>query len=284
MLAPTRSPTFYELFTPKLHTVLRENYGWRDLKANITAGLTVAIVASAIHGDRRRVRCIARTRPVHLNHGRLCSLGPGREPISRSAARPAPLSYLSPRLSAARGRRTHPGDADQRTVASHHRILRLGTFIKYIPYPVTVGFTAGIAVIISSGELADLFGLKLPARTGTADSKVLRVVDAAYTVNAGSRVHRGIVDRCHYRDTALASALAGLPGCRGGGQRDAAWLLHLRRRDDRKPLWRNSATRCRHRICQCFRGKDPGDASGSAVIHIAPAASKACFPRWSRTA
>ena len=26
--------------------------------------------------------------------------------------------------------------------------LRLGTYIKYIPYPVTVGFTAGIAVII----------------------------------------------------------------------------------------------------------------------------------------
>jgi sulfate permease, SulP family len=26
--------------------------------------------------------------------------------------------------------------------------LRLGTFIKYTPYPVTVGFTAGIAVII----------------------------------------------------------------------------------------------------------------------------------------
>ena len=26
--------------------------------------------------------------------------------------------------------------------------LRLGTFIKFIPFPVTVGFTAGIAVII----------------------------------------------------------------------------------------------------------------------------------------
>src|SRR5579863_4998095 len=45
MLAPTRSPTFYELFTPKLHTVLREQYGWRDLKSDIIAGLTVAIVA-----------------------------------------------------------------------------------------------------------------------------------------------------------------------------------------------------------------------------------------------
>ena len=31
--------------------------------------------------------------------------------------------------------------------------LRLGTFIKYIPYPVTVGFTAGIAVIIFSGQI-----------------------------------------------------------------------------------------------------------------------------------
>jgi sulfate permease, SulP family len=26
--------------------------------------------------------------------------------------------------------------------------LRLGTYVKYIPFPVTVGFTAGIAVII----------------------------------------------------------------------------------------------------------------------------------------
>ena len=31
-------------------------------------------------------------------------------------------------------------------------LLRLGTFIKYIPYPVTVGFTAGIAA--SSGGSA----------------------------------------------------------------------------------------------------------------------------------
>ena len=37
--------------------------------------------------------------------------------------------------------------------------LRLGTFIKYIPYPVTVGFTAGIAVIIFASQLRELFGL-----------------------------------------------------------------------------------------------------------------------------
>src|SRR6202021_1551057 len=45
MLAPNRSPSFVELYTPKLRTVLSEQYGFRDFKADILAGLTVAIVA-----------------------------------------------------------------------------------------------------------------------------------------------------------------------------------------------------------------------------------------------
>src|ERR1700761_6496612 len=45
MLAPHRSPSFVELYTPKLHTVLNEHYGLKDLQADILAGLTVAIVA-----------------------------------------------------------------------------------------------------------------------------------------------------------------------------------------------------------------------------------------------
>ena len=38
-------PTFLELFTPKLITVFREGYGWRDLRADAVSGLTVAVVA-----------------------------------------------------------------------------------------------------------------------------------------------------------------------------------------------------------------------------------------------
>src|SRR5215467_12453137 len=38
---------------------------------------------------------------------------------------------------------------------------RLGTMIKYIPYPVTVGFTSGIAVLIFSTQIKDFFGLQL---------------------------------------------------------------------------------------------------------------------------
>lgn len=45
-------------------------------------------------------------------------------------------------------------------------VLRLGGVIKFIPYPLTVGFTAGIAVVIFFAQLKDFFGLdiaKLPA-------------------------------------------------------------------------------------------------------------------------
>src|SRR5476651_1955527 len=38
-------PTFVELFTPKLVTILREGYGVAALRADVAAGLTVAIVA-----------------------------------------------------------------------------------------------------------------------------------------------------------------------------------------------------------------------------------------------
>jgi SulP family sulfate permease len=40
-------------------------------------------------------------------------------------------------------------------------LARLGTVIKFIPYPVTVGFTAGIALIILVGQTRDFFGLQM---------------------------------------------------------------------------------------------------------------------------
>ena len=39
------TPSFAELFTPKLVTILREGYGWTQLRTDAIAGLTVAIVA-----------------------------------------------------------------------------------------------------------------------------------------------------------------------------------------------------------------------------------------------
>jgi SulP family sulfate permease len=44
-------------------------------------------------------------------------------------------------------------------------LSKLGTLIKYIPYPVVTGFTSGIAIIIMSTQIRDFFGLqnKLPS-------------------------------------------------------------------------------------------------------------------------
>ena len=40
-------------------------------------------------------------------------------------------------------------------------LLHLGTIIKYIPYPIVVGFTSGIAVTIFTTQMKDLFGLSI---------------------------------------------------------------------------------------------------------------------------
>jgi SulP family sulfate permease len=45
MIARAAEQTFAELFTPKLITILREGYGWTQLRADAVAGLIVAIVA-----------------------------------------------------------------------------------------------------------------------------------------------------------------------------------------------------------------------------------------------
>src|SRR5271167_4443159 len=40
-------------------------------------------------------------------------------------------------------------------------VAKLGNIIKFIPHPLIVGFTTGIAVIIFSSQMKDLFGLKM---------------------------------------------------------------------------------------------------------------------------
>lgn len=42
-------------------------------------------------------------------------------------------------------------------------LLKLGTIIRFVPYTITTGFTAGIAVTIVIGQLKDFFGLTYPA-------------------------------------------------------------------------------------------------------------------------
>lgn len=49
-------------------------------------------------------------------------------------------------------------------------LCRFGNLIKYIPYTITTGFTAGIAVTILIGQLKDFFGLTYPEGTVTIET------------------------------------------------------------------------------------------------------------------
>jgi sulfate permease, SulP family len=155
-------PTFAELFTPKLVTVWREGYGAEQLRADAVAGLTVAIVAlplsmaiaiaSGVGPERGLYSAIIGGFIVSLLGGSRFQVGgPAGAFIVLVAAAVAKhgidgmllATFMSGLMLLAIG------------------YLRLGTYIKFIPYPVTVGFTAGIAVFIFASQIKDFLGLTL---------------------------------------------------------------------------------------------------------------------------
>src|SRR4051794_7070627 len=181
----TVEPTFAELFTPKLVTVLREHYGLADLRADVMAGLTVAIVAlplsmaiaiaSGVTPDRGLFAAIVGGFLVSLLGGTRFQIGG-----------PAGAFIV---LVAATVERHGVDGLLLATMMSGVLLLaigylRLGTFIKYIPYPVTVGFTAGIAVIIFASQLKELLGLSLEGKEPAAIiPKLIALAEALPTLN-----------------------------------------------------------------------------------------------------
>ena len=65
-------------------------------------------------------------------------------------------------------------------------LLKLGTLIQFVPFTITTGFTAGIAVTIVIGQIKDLLGLTYPAGTVTIDAidKMTAVAQNIGTFNA----------------------------------------------------------------------------------------------------
>ncbi len=49
-------------------------------------------------------------------------------------------------------------------------LFKMGAVIRYVPYTITTGFTAGIAVTLTIGQLKDLLGLTYPAGTATVET------------------------------------------------------------------------------------------------------------------
>ncbi len=182
---PAHGATFGELFTPKLVTILREGYGFADFKADAFAGLTVAIVALPLS---MAIAIASGATPVQgvytaIVAGFLISaLGGSRFQIGGPAG-----AFIV--LVAATVQRHGMDGLFLATILSGlfmiaGGLLRLGTYIKFIPFPVTVGFTAGIAVIIAASQIRDLLGLSLPGREPSEFVPKLKALSAALdTIN-----------------------------------------------------------------------------------------------------
>jgi SulP family sulfate permease len=150
------------LYRPKLATILHEGYGGGDFRADVLAGLTVAIVAlplsmaiavaSGVSPERGLYTSIVGGFLVSaLGGSRFQIGGPAGAFIVLVAATTAKFGLsgllLTVLLSGA--------------MLTLVGLLRLGSLIRHIPHAVTVGFTAGIAATILASQLKDLGGLKL---------------------------------------------------------------------------------------------------------------------------
>jgi SulP family sulfate permease len=160
-----RPPTFVELFTPKTVTVLREGYTGAAFRADLIAGLTVAIVALPLS----MAIAIASAAPPQLGlitaivGGFIISaLGGSRFQIGGPAAAFTVLVATSINTHGVDGMLLSTLMAGVFLMLIG--FLRLGTYIKFIPYPVTVGFIAGIAAILLAGQVHDFLGLTLAGR------------------------------------------------------------------------------------------------------------------------
>ena len=70
-------------------------------------------------------------------------------------------------------------------------LARLGTAIKFIPFPVVTGFTSAIAVIIAVQQLRDLLGLRLESAPADLIDRL-----GVYASHIGSRARRRWPCRC----------------------------------------------------------------------------------------
>lgn len=172
--------TAYLPEAPKLWLTLREGYGLRQFRRDSLAGLTVAVVALPL---AMALAIASGTTPdkglfTAVIAGFLISfLGGSRIQVG------GPTGAFVVVVYATIAKHGYDGLLLATLMAGVFLLLfslaRLGTVIKFIPYPVITGFTAGIAVIIFSSQIKDLFGLQLDKVPGEFLQQWQTYLDAA---------------------------------------------------------------------------------------------------------
>ncbi|HET7232312.1 MAG TPA: sulfate permease [Longimicrobium sp.] len=176
------------MLVPKLFTTLR-GYGRRQLATDLTAGVIVGIVAlplSIAFATASGVKPQAGLYTAIVAGFLISALGGSRVQIGGPTGAFVVIVYGI----------VQKYGVDGLTVATilagviliGFGIAKLGAAIKFIPFPVVTGFTSGIAVIIFSGQIKDLLGLRM----GTVPADFVGKWEA-YAAHAGSVTPGAIV-------------------------------------------------------------------------------------------
>lgn len=152
----------YRKLEPKLFTILREGYTLKQFQGDLLGGLTVGVVAIPL------AIALAIASGVKPEQGlytaifaglTIAILGGTRTQISGPTGAFIVIVYGIVQ------KYGYEGLAVATLIAGFMLVImglmRMGAFLKFIPYPVTVGFTSGIALIIFSSQVSDFLGLKI---------------------------------------------------------------------------------------------------------------------------
>jgi SulP family sulfate permease len=169
-------------FTPKLVTSIREGISSRQLTQDLLAGIIVGVVAlplaiafaiaSGVKPEQGLFTAIVAGLLISVLSGSRVQIG-------------GPTGAFIVIVYGIVEKYGYDGLATATLLAGGLLVAmglaRLGTIIKYIPYPVTVGFTAGIALIILVGQVRDFFGLQMEKVPAEFPEKI-----AAFSEHFGS--------------------------------------------------------------------------------------------------
>lgn len=154
--------SFFQADVPKTVTCLREGYRFSVFTADLIAGLTVAIVALPLAMAFAIASGASPAQGLYtaIIAGFIISaFGGSRHQIGGPTGAFVVIVY------AIIMRHGYDGLLLATLMAGAMLILmgvfRMGTVIKFIPYPVTTGFTAGIALIIFISQIKDFLGLPI---------------------------------------------------------------------------------------------------------------------------
>lgn len=149
------------MLVPKLFTTLRD-YTPKQFRADLTAGVIVGVVALPLSIAFAIASGVSPEKGLYtaIIAGFIISvLGGSRVQIGGPTGAFVVIVYGIVQRHGLDGLTVATIMAGLALIAMG--IARLGNVIKFIPFPVTIGFTAGIAVVIFSTQVKDLLGLRL---------------------------------------------------------------------------------------------------------------------------